>query len=655
MKKLIAALSALLIASCASSYGQERASGSHCSWKTNKHNQRTTVADPAEDNYDVKYLKFNLNMTNASTTLSGDVTTVAKVVSASLPAYVFELDPAYTIDSVLINGTPQTLTTSGVVRTVAISPSLPMGSMFTTQVFYNGTYSGGASFFSGISNMVSPTWGAHVTSTLSESYDANQWWPCKQSLRDKIDSVDMWITVADSLKAGSNGVLQAITPIDTAHSRYEWKERYPIDYYLISAAVAPYVDYSYYAHFTGSTDSVLVQNYVYNNPATLPHFKSIIDSTGMMINYFSTLYGRYPFWQEKYGHCMSPISGGMEHQTMTTLGYFEGTLIAHELGHQWFGDNVTCGSWADIFMNEGFASYTEDLFIDHFRSHTQMLSDIILKQTDVKSFDTGTVYVDDTTDQNRVFDNRLTYEKGASLLHMLRSIINNDSEFFQVYKVYQQQMKDSTGTILDFRNVAANVLGLTVNGINLDSFFNQWAYLQGFPIYNITWNQSGSDVYVNMLQTTAVPSSVPLFTLPVDIQLRSAAGDTTITIVNNQSSQLCHFTWSKAMTGMALDPDNWLVYALNSITKDPLLSTQQLSLPEIKLYPNPATNCWRADHVPANSSFTVTDITGRVLWSDNNESNSTVIIPGQQLATGMYLLRIMSSDKAVTTYKIVKE
>ena len=540
MKKLIGVLSVLLITSCATSYGQESPTRNHCSWKANKHSQRTTVADPAEDNYDVKYLKFNLSMTNASTTLSGDVTTVAKVVSSTLPAYVFELDPAYTIDSVLINGTVHTFTSSGVVRNVAISPSLPMGSMFTTQVFYNGTYGGGASFFSGISNMVSPSWGTHVTSTLSESYDANQWWPCKQSLRDKIDSVDMWITVADSLKAGSNGVLQAITPIDTAHSRYEWKERNPIDYYLISAAVAPYVDYSYYAHFTGSTDSVLVQNYVYNNPATLPHFKSIIDSTGLMIDYFSTLYGRYPFWQEKYGHCMAPISGGMEHQTMTTLGYFEGTLVAHELGHQWFGDNVTCGSWADIFMNEGFASYTEDLFIDHFRSHAQMISDIVLKQTDVKSYDTGTVFVDDTVNQNRVFDDRLTYEKGASLLHMLRSVINNDSEFFQVYKTYQQQLKDSTGTILDFRNETKNVLGLVVNGINIDSFFNQWAYLQGFPIYDITWNQSGSDVYVNLVQTTAVPSSVSLFTLPVDIQLHSATGDTIIRIVNNQSTQLCH-------------------------------------------------------------------------------------------------------------------
>eukprot|EP01030_Chromulinospumella_sphaerica_P015185 gene15185-14982_t len=165
-------------------------------------------------------------------------------------------------------------------------------------------------------------------------------------------------------------------------NRYEWKHRYPIDYYLVSASVARYVDYSFKMHLEGSADSMLIQNYVYDNPLTLPFFKNVIDSTGILVNYFSSIYGRYPFWKEKYGHCMAPLSGGMEHQTMTTLGYFQGWLVVHELGHQWFGDNVTCGTWRDIVMNEGFASYSEYLYYDKFYSHARALGEIVDWQDD---------------------------------------------------------------------------------------------------------------------------------------------------------------------------------------------------------------------------------------------------------------------------------
>ena len=109
------------------------------------------------------------------------------------------------------------------------------------------------------------------------------------------------------------------------------------------------------------------------------------------------------------------------------------------------------------------------------------------------------------------------------------------------------------------------------------------------------------------------------------------------------------------MTGMNIDPNNWLVYRLNSQLRDPLLSTAQLSVPQIKLYPNPATDFWRAENVPANSLISVTDLAGRVLWNSNSLSNPTVIVPGQKLVPGVYLLRIVNSDKTETTYKLVKE
>jgi Peptidase family M1 domain/Secretion system C-terminal sorting domain len=656
MRALLFIASILLITNQLT-YAQESPATWQCSMLKSHSAAKETVANPAEENYDIKYVKFNLKLTNATTYVSGDVTTKAVAVVPGFSSYVFELDDSLVIDQVLVDGAPLPYTSAGDVRTVALASPLLAGTMFTVQVFYHGMPSTASTIFGGIggiNSMNSPTWGARVTFTQSESYHAKEWWPCKQSLHDKIDSVDMWITVADSLKAGSNGILKAVTTIDADHVRYEWSERHPIDYYLISASVARYIDYSYYMHFTGSTDSMLVQNYVYRNPFTLLLFKTTIDSTGLMIDYFSKLYSRYPFWDEKYGHCMAPLSGGMEHQTMTTLGYFEGTVVAHELGHQWFGDNVTCSTWADIFANEGFASYTEDLFIEHFRSQAQMVNDMVRKQKDVRSVDTGSIYARDTADEARIFDSRLSYEKGACMLHMLRFVVGDDSTFFHIYKSYQQEHKNSNGTIMDFNTAAKSVMGIYANGTNLDTFFNQWAYKQGFPIYAPTWNQVGNDVYVQLDQKTAMPSSVGLFKMPIEIRLHSTAGDTTIRVINDQPGQQYHFTWRKTMSGIVLDPNHWLLDSVGVVKHDTLLSVQQVAKTDVKIYPNPTRTSWQIEALPAYSTLMLMDITGRVLWQKSAQG-TTETVPASELAPGLYLLRIIKGEGVNSAYKLIKE
>jgi aminopeptidase N len=614
---------------------------------------KTTVAHPDEDKYDVKYVKLNVEMTNVATTLRGDVTTLAKVVAPTMNAYVFELRAPLVIDSVLINGINTAFTTAGEVRTATFAAPMTAGTIFIAKVFYNGTPVTGTTFTSqGISTVRSPSWNRWATFTLSQPYSAKNWWPCKQSLRDKIDSADIWITVDDSLKAGSNGILQAITPMGGSRNRFEWKERYPIDYYLISLAASRYVDYSYYMHFSGSADSMLVQNYIYDNPGTLTAFKSIIDSTAQQIDYFSTLFGRYPFWKEKYGHCMAPLSGGMEHQTMTTLGFFESWLVAHELGHQWFGDNVTCGSWADITMNEGFASYTEYLYADHFRGHAAAIADIRDRQDNVMSEPDGVLFVDDTTSDTRIFDSRLSYDKGACVIHTLRQVINNDTYFFDLLRGWQTAMKDSTGTIDEFKNLAATMMGPVVNGISLDTFFKQWFYKEGYPAFTAQWNQSGSDVFVHLSQATTVPSSVSLFKIPLEIRLRSPLGDTVIRVLNDQSSQEYHFNWSKVMSSVTLDPNHWLIDSVTSITKDVTLGLPGTMPSAITISPNPTTDNWIATAIPANSTLTLTDVTGKVLWQAVSGPTGIISVPAQKLAPGMYLLRVSNIGYGEKVFKL---
>ncbi len=597
---------------------------------------RPTVASPAENDYDVQYVKLDLAVTNTSTYISGNAFTRAKVVSATMPAYVFELTSLLTIDSVKVNGQLRTVTTNDSIRTVTLPTAFNQGDVFTVQVWYRGAPVYANGFFSGISNDVSPTWGAHVTYTLSESYHALGWWPCKQSLTDKIDSTDVWITVDTSLKAGSNGLLQQVTSVAPGKARYEWKERYPIDYYLISFSVAPYVDYSYYMHFTNSPDSMLVQNYVYNNPATLPFFKSYIDSTGMMIDYFSSIYGRYYFWKEKYGHCMAPLGGGMEHQTMTTLGYFHGTLIAHELSHQWFGDNVTCGSWADLWMNEGFASYSEYLYVNHFWGPDSAFLYMNGFQDDVMSDPSGTVFIVDSLNENRLFDGRLTYSKGACVAHMLHFVCGSDSAYFQVCKNYQQQYSGATGTTSTIQYVVENEVGHS-----LDTFFNQWVYKEGWPIYTATWAQGGNQLVVRLTQTTAMPSSVSLFATPLELKFTSATGDTTVRVYNNAATQYYVFSWDKTATGMQVDPNRWLLRQVNSVTNDPaILHVPGIVKKEIGVSPNPAHDSWTVDAVPENTALRLVDMMGRTLWQGNNANGYTIKVPAASLPVGLYVLQL---------------
>src|SRR5690606_3084089 len=229
-------------------------------------------------------------------------------------------------------------------------------------------------------------------------------------------------------------------------------------------------------HFTNSTDSMLVQNYVYNNPQVFPPFKSNLDTTGMLIPYFSDLFGRYPFWQEKYGHCLAPLGGGMEHQTMSTIGNFKGNLIAHELAHQWFGNYVTCATWKDIWLNEGFASYAEYLFVHNYNGAQDGFDYLenVHNRIITSSNPGGTLYVDDTTNENRIFDGRLTYDKGSSVVHMLRYLTDDDNLFYGMLTNYLQQFANTTATTDQFRIFAQQQLNR-----NLDTFFNEWVYQEG--------------------------------------------------------------------------------------------------------------------------------------------------------------------------------
>lgn len=612
---------------------------------------KPTVASPEENKYDVQHVHLDIVLDNQSVAIAGKATTTAQVLENNFSLYVFELNKLLTIDSVLINGQHAPIERQADIVNVFMPVLLHTGDVFSATVYYHGLPETGTvfTFQSGMNNAEAGEWNSRVTYTLSEPYYSKDWWPCKQSLQDKIDSAEIWITVPDSLKAGSNGLLQRITPLPGNMSRYEWKTNYPTTYYLLSVAVSNYTDYSFAKQLPGG-ENVLVQNYVYNHPGLMDTYKNGIDSTGEMLHFFSELFGTYPFHQEKYGHCMAPVFGGMEHQTMTTLQHFRYPLVVHELAHQWFGNHVTCATWRDIWINEGFASYAEYLFTERYRDG-QTAYNYMLRVHERIFSDTntgGSIYLEesDTTNPYRIFDGRLSYLKPSAVLHTLRFYINNDQMFFDILKTFLSRYADSNAGTEDFKQVAEEL-----SGINLDKFFAQWIYGEGYPVYDISWNYVDGKLLLDIQQQGTNPESVPYFDVPVEIKLLSRMGDTTVRLGSGMT-QSTYMQMDRVIDDIIFDPRNTILDKA-TVSRDYSLG---ISHPAegLFVYPNPTTEAWYIVNVKTGDELMLVDMSGKTVWSSKLTNNFGESIPTGGLSRGIYILHVMNGRNKLTSKKLIR-
>lgn len=622
--------------------------------------QVQNAASTLMNNYDVKFHHLNLNLERNSKNVSGYVRTLAKVISTQLDTFAFVLHQNYTIDSIYINGVKEL----GIVRVdslvkVKITTGIMQNNLADVYIYYHGTApSLTGALGNGFDTGSSPSWGNQVTWSLSETRGAYHWWPCKQDLRDKIDSVWIFVTTDSANMVGSNGVLENIVTIGNK-KRYEWKTKYPIDYYLISVAIAKYKPYIIYAKPQYLTnDSILILNYIYDNAINNSYFiatqKVDLDKIKQTIEFLSEKYGMYPFYKEKYGHSMAPIGGGMEHQTMTTLGYFDFQLDAHELGHQWWGDLVTCKTWGDIWINEGFASYTEHL-VNQYLDPTNFMSNLNSVHNNVMSSPGGSIYFTgtDTTDDNRIFDSRLTYDKGGAIIHTLRFVTNNDSLFFNGLRQFLNTYKFSTATAMDFKAFFE-----TYTGQNLTQFFNQWYFGEGYPTFNVKWNyKSGDTLIIQSTQSTSMPSSVPLFITPIEYKLiRSSGGDTIIRVMHSNTTETYTFVVHGNVTGIQVDPNNWLINKTIGPVKDPTLDVQGVSYRmALNVYPNPATNFINIEtNDNAKKIIELRDVLGNLLLT-KKFINAVESIDVSKYSDGMYFLIIKNEyGNILANEKVIK-
>ncbi|MCL2436084.1 MAG: T9SS type A sorting domain-containing protein [Lentimicrobiaceae bacterium] len=607
--------------------------------------------------YDVKWYFLNLNAEKNTVALSGNVTIKAEVVYSVMDTFSFHLHRNYIIDSILINGVKKNIISQEDERLVT-GLGLVKNTVFDAQIFYRGT-APSSGFFSGISTAKDTRWGDFdVTWTLSQPNHAYYWFPVKQDLTDKADSSWVFVTTTKPNKVASNGLLTNVVDLPNNKVRYEWKSCHPINYYLISMAIAEYQDYSIYATIPQTGAQVLIQNYIYNSPQCLSQNKEAMDKTKEIIEFFSEILGEYPFSSEKYGHALANLgNGAMEHQTMTTTGSFDEGLVVHELVHQWFGNQVTCASWEHIWLHEGFARYGEFLWWEYKLGREQAFHSFELYITTnvINNGKTGSVYVPIAyiDDVYRIFNTTLSYNKGGVLVHMIRyELGDNDELFFNVLQTFQNRFKHSVATAADFKNVLEEL-----SGKDFTTFFNQWYYGEGYPKFQILWHQIGDEqLYLISTQITTAPSVTPLFKITYELE---------ITYTDN-SSEIVPFYHDevhkelkynildgKTVKSIKFDPNRWLLatgtvihtYAIEDFGNDHA----------VIVYPNPATEAINIKFdafLHGEKAISVFNVNGKMI-QNLITTNDFLTLNINDLPSGTYFLSVRNGEN-VFVRKFVK-
>ena len=462
----------------------------------------------------------------------------------------------FTVDSVTLNGSTAAFTHLNHKLNITLDHTYTLGEEFTVTVYYQGIP--GSSGFGGF--LFGSHSGSPVISTLSESYSGPYWWPQKDTPADKADSSDVWITVANNLTPVSNGILEEIIDNGNGTHTYHWKENYPIAAYLISLAISNYTQYNTYYKYS-PTDSMIITHFLY--PDHVNSVKPYADATAGMIAVFSQRYGQYPFIQERYGHAEFTWGGSMEHQTCTSMGFWGTGVVSHELAHQWYGDMITCKDWHHIWLNEGFATYSEAVYLEAINGQAAYNSTIASNMSSAKNAQ-GSIWVQDISNEWEIFNGARSYDKGSCVLHMLRGVVG-DSTFFDLMRAYSNDpyLKYNSATTEDFQAVAESV-----SGMDLNYFFQEWIYGENYPKYNILWYSQplgNNQFQVNLNIAQNANTNPVFFTMPIRVKFNYAGGDTTVTVFNDQQSQDFQIVLNNNPQSIAFDSGNWILKTVLSI------------------------------------------------------------------------------------------
>ena len=599
--------------------------------------------NPNTLNYDLRYQRLELQLDPAQQYVSGTVTSHF-IPNQNMASIYFDLSNTLTVSEVKYHGSnlPFTQLATKEVK-IDFPAGIPAATLDSLSIKYSGAPDTGGS--AGDAFTISTQSGVPALYTLSEPYGAQEWFPTKQSLNDKIEKVDLMINTPSQYNVASNGKLFSETVLPGNRKLTFWQTNYPIPAYLIALGITNYTKFN---DTMGNPPFPFV-NYLYPSTTSNSTIMSNIEWTKTVMNTFEQYFGPYPYRNEKYGHMQFGWGGGMEHATMSSMGSWGRGIIAHELAHQWFGDKVTCGAWNDIWLNEGFATFGEHLANEKLlMTNSQFMSYLSSEMNYITSSAGGSVYVSDTNLGNTgaIFSGRLSYSKGGYVVRMIKWILGDDA-FYSALKDYhaRPQLAYGYAKTEDLKNSL-----LESTGKDFTEFFNDWIYGQGHPTYQIRWNQTADQMLRFKVSQTTSHSSVNFFEMPLPIKVNGTGGQVAYLVLNHTTknknfAEQVNFP----VVSIQFNYENQILQRNSTVTKDTtILSVNDGAKEEMKIYPNPVKDRLSVSGINKDQPYEILSIDGKLIKAGKYSSTKTIEV--QALPKGVYFLKVSNQN-----LKFIKE
>jgi len=515
-------------------------------WHKQINNQpASALTSSVAHNYDVKAYYISLDVDLREHSIDGYCTVTMESEVSNLTSVQLDLCDL-TVTACDFNGSSTTFNqTTGLVTVNLATPQNP-GNDFTVTVHYNGQPTSGMYFEDNPICMC----------TATEPVDSRYWFPCYDDPSDKANTSDVVITVDGDYVVSSNG-LELSHQYTLGKTTSHWHESHAIPTYLIAVAVRD---------FSIINDEYMGMPLIYFvYPEDVDDAQICFEHMSNMFDFYDSVFGPYPFADEKYAITELPYGGAMEHTTncfldagFVTPNHNSDWVIAHEFSHQWWGDWVTCGTWKDLWLNEGFATYCDALFYQYYYGEDAFQQ---------RMQDNAEWYFEEDADYRfPIYDpeylwSSTVYEKGGWVLHMLRGVFEDDDGFYQMMRDYGNAYAYGNAITSQFQDQAQ-----THYGSNLDWFFIEWIYKAGYPEIEYSWTVNGNTVNMHLAQVQEVDDLTPLFSMPVTIRLNTVSGDEDFEIWMSQADEDFQFNASAEVTGLEFDPDNWLLCKEKDVT-----------------------------------------------------------------------------------------